>query len=64
MNRKNQQQTEQIKTSSSMNIQPIDLEAWAREVKVQMMAVLDKRKAQRETKNSISSKVFEQDKSR
>lgn len=64
MNRKNQQQTEQIKTSSSMNIQPIDLEVWAREVKVQMMAVLDKRKAQRETKNSISSKVFEQDKSR
>lgn len=52
MNRKNKQQTEQLETSSSINIHTIDMEVWEREVKAQMMAVLNKKNAQRETKES------------
>lgn len=50
MNHQNKQQTEQVETSSSLNIHAIDMETWAREVRVQMMAVLNKKNAQREAK--------------
>jgi hypothetical protein len=50
MNRKNKQQTERVETSSGINIHINDMEVWAREVKAQMTAVLNKKNAQREAK--------------
>jgi len=52
MNSKNEQQTKQVESSSCLNIHAIDMEVWEREVKAQMMAVLNKKNAQRETKES------------
>ncbi len=48
MNHKN----ERVETPSSLNSQTIDLEVWAKEVRVQMIAALNKKNAQRETKQA------------
>lgn len=52
MNSKNQQKTERFETSFSTNSYAIDIDAWARAVKSQMMTVLNKKKARRKTKLS------------
>lgn len=46
MNHKN----ERVETPSSLNSHTIDIEVWAKEVRVQMMAALNKKNTQRETK--------------